>query len=121
MMWAKDAKQLCIWLTIDHSMVPVGFTCYILKDYFGGNKAIFLIAHTIIAPVPLEESKDKHKKINQSYEFTGIHDITTTNTLNKTVCTVKSLILVGNKIVDHSDIVGASPVGTALTTSSFST
>ena len=29
--------------------------------------------------------------------------------------------LVGNKIVDHSDVVGALPVGTAPTTSSFST
>ena len=29
--------------------------------------------------------------------------------------------LVGNKFVDHSDVVGASPVGTAPTTSSFST
>ena len=29
--------------------------------------------------------------------------------------------LVGNKIVDHSDAVGASPVGAAPTTSSFST
>ena len=29
--------------------------------------------------------------------------------------------LVGNKIVDHSDLVGASPVGAAPTTSSFST
>ena len=29
--------------------------------------------------------------------------------------------LVVNKIVDHSDAVGASPVGTAPTTSSFST
>ena len=28
--------------------------------------------------------------------------------------------LVGNKIVDHSNAVGASPVGTAPTTSSFS-
>ena len=28
-------------------------------------------------------------------------------------------ILVGNKLVDHSDIVGASPVGAAPTTSSF--
>ena len=27
----------------------------------------------------------------------------------------------GNKIVDHSDVVGASPVGAAPTTSSFST
>ena len=29
--------------------------------------------------------------------------------------------LVGNKIVDHSDVVGAAPVGAAPTTSSFST
>ena len=29
--------------------------------------------------------------------------------------------LVGNKIVDHSDVVGASPVGAAPTTSSCST
>ena len=28
--------------------------------------------------------------------------------------------LVGNKIVNHSDVVGASPVGAASTTSSFS-
>ena len=27
--------------------------------------------------------------------------------------------LVGNKIVDHSDVVGASPIGAAPTTSSF--
>ena len=31
-----------------------------------------------------------------------------------------SCTLVANKIVDHSDVVGASPVGAALTTSSFS-
>ena len=29
--------------------------------------------------------------------------------------------LAGNKIVDHSDVVGAPPVGAAPTTSSFST
>ena len=32
-----------------------------------------------------------------------------------------SRTLVGNKIVHHSDVVGASPVGAAPTTSSFST
>ena len=32
-----------------------------------------------------------------------------------------SRTLVGNKIVDPSDVVGASPVGAAPTTSSFST
>ena len=33
----------------------------------------------------------------------------------------KRLILVGNKIVDHSDVVGAPPVGSAPTSSPFST
>ena len=32
-----------------------------------------------------------------------------------------SRILVGDKIVDNSDVIGASPVGAAPTTSSFST
>ena len=32
-----------------------------------------------------------------------------------------SRTLVGNKIVDHPDVAGASPVGAAPTTSSFST
>ena len=32
-----------------------------------------------------------------------------------------SRTLVGNKLVDHSDVVGASPVGAAPTTYSFST
>ena len=32
-----------------------------------------------------------------------------------------SRTLVGNKIIDNSDVVGASPVGAASTTSSFST
>ena len=32
-----------------------------------------------------------------------------------------SRTLVDNKIIDHSDVVGASPVGAAPTTSSFST
>ena len=32
-----------------------------------------------------------------------------------------SRTLVGNRIIDHSDVVGASPVGAAPTTSSLST
>ena len=34
---------------------------------------------------------------------------------------VPPLALTGNKFVDNSDVVGASPVGAAPTTSSFST
>ena len=33
----------------------------------------------------------------------------------------KSHTLAGNKIVDHSDVVGTPPIGAAATTSSFST
>ena len=42
-----------------------------------------------------------------------IYDYRKTSNISRT--------LVGNKIVDHSDVVGASPVGAAPTTSSFST
>ena len=43
--------------------------------------------------------------------------------ISKTYCQTSNIsgTLVGNKIVDHSDVVGVSPVGTAPTTSSFST
>ena len=42
---------------------------------------------------------------------------------DRTYCKTSNIrrTLVGNKIVDHSDVVGASPVGAAPTTSSFST
>ena len=43
------------------------------------------------------------------------------NILNYRQVSNISRTLVGNKIVDHSDVVGASPVGAAPTTSSFST
>ena len=48
----------------------------------------------------------------QSFSF-GINVYHKTSNISRT--------LVGNKIVDHSDVVGASPVGAAPTTSSFST
>ena len=46
-----------------------------------------------------------------------------TNMRKKTYRQVSNIkrTLVGNNIVDHSDVVGASPVGAAPTTSSFST
>ena len=47
-------------------------------------------------------------------------DITTRNWGNRQVPNISGT-LVSNKIVDHSDVVGASPVDAAPTTSSFST
>ena len=62
----------------------------------------------------------KFEIANQRYYSIAVNQ----NTLTAT-STIKSLIqvrtLVGNKIVDHSDVVGALPVGAAPTTSSFST
>ena len=46
------------------------------------------------------------------YQFSAMGDIVKTLNLSRTVA--------DNKIADHSDVVGASPVGTAPTTSSFS-
>ena len=46
-------------------------------------------------------------------ERIGNHEYRQTSNISRT--------LIGNKIVDHSDVVGASPVGVDTTTSSFST
>ena len=42
------------------------------------------------------------------------------NSIDRKVSNIRRT-LVGNKIVDHSDVVGASPIGAAPTTYSFST
>ena len=47
------------------------------------------------------------------YVLFWLYDYRKTSNISRT--------LVGNKIVDNSDVVGASPVGAAPTTSSFST
>ena len=51
------------------------------------------------------------------------HTVSMSNKIFETYRQVSNIscTLVGNKIVDHSDVVGASPVGAAPTTSSFST
>ena len=63
-----------------------------------------------------------------NYVFTGVNSGVNSANFNKVVWTTKyrqvsniRRTLVGNNIVDHSDVVGASPVGAAPTTSSFST
>ena len=47
------------------------------------------------------------------YTSIGMSNYHQTSNINRT--------LLGNKIVDHPDVVGASPIGAAPTTSSFST
>ena len=59
-----------------------------------------------------------HQTLNFRGGLANSHDIIS-NRYRKT--SNISRTLVGNKIVDHSDVVGTSPVGAAPTTSSFST
>ena len=55
--------------------------------------------------------------------FTGVNIITAFTTESQYYRKTSNISrnLVANKIVDNSDVVGASPVGAAPTTSSFST
>ena len=59
-----------------------------------------------------------NNKQNAQYLFHWI-----TDDIYKYYCETSNIncILVGIKIVDHSDVVGAPPVGAAPTTSSFTT
>ena len=70
-----------------------------------------------------------HKHNIQCNNFIADHNIDASSVINykqitytyyRQVSNIRRT-LVGNKIVDHSDVVGASPVGAAPTTSSFST
>ena len=51
--------------------------------------------------------------------FSGYEENTMIYYQNRQVSNIKRTF-VGNSIIDHSDVVGASPVGAAPTTSSFS-
>ena len=69
------------------------------KD-FTGDFPLFLIAY-------LSCLQNKNQSTNNTIAYRQVSNISRT--------------LVGNEIVDHSDVVGASPVGAAPITSSFST
>ena len=69
----------------------------------------------VISKVELHSSKGKFTRVTSAinhWEYLLVKYRKTSNIRHT---------LVGNKIVDHSDVVGASPVGAAPTTSSFST
>ena len=73
-----------------------------------------------------EKYKNKNKGKNSIENSSPLYQTYTPTVIqkHKPKITVKpniSRTRVGNKIVDHSDVVGASPVGAAPTTSSFST
>ena len=65
--------------------------------------------HLLLIPEPFNLSP---RKLNICLNFINFEYRQTSN-INRT--------LVGNKIVDHPDVVGASPAGAAPITSSFST
>ena len=57
------------------------------------------------------------------FKMAGVMDTTQNQDIFFLHCKTSNIsrTLVGNKIVDNSDVVGASPAGAAPTTSSFST
>ena len=84
-------------------------------------QSIDIIKHVCSAPAAIEHSI-VHTIVRMNYQWRVILyrnysydclDYRKTYDIRRT--------LVGNKIVDHSDVVGASPVGAAPTTSSCST
>ena len=96
--WLKNTqtrRQWLIWL-------------YTEPDYFISTEMDYFIPadyHGLFYPAPLHPCT--------------LHRSDTLGTYSKT--SNRSRTLVCNKIVDNSDVVGASPVGAAPTTSSFST
>ena len=79
-------------------------------------------SHRQTRPTLSMQNKGKYQSWSDSSQNLNVPDYRIGN-LNSTYCKVSNIrrTLVGNKIVDHSDVVGASPVGAAPTTSSFST
>ena len=84
-----------------------------------------VVPRTVIPKVPLQccaldgqnegDAMDSYTSKGMTLRWKSIEPTTYRKTSNI------RRTLVGNKIVDHSDVVGASPVGAAPTTSSFST
>ena len=76
--------------------------------------------HSIFYQLGSSQIQDAIHNVNISFEIFKIKQF---NILRVKYCQISniSLTLVGNKIVDNSDAVAALPVGTAPTTSSFST
>ena len=73
----------------------------------------FIFQHTYLLLI--------HKSAYRSFCIVGLFEwLPKFNSIYRKTSNI-SRTSVGNKIVDHSDVVGASPVGAAPTTSSFST
>ena len=104
----------CVLSCVCSCLVMVYFT-HILQGYLTGTGAIIPWGQCI--------NSEEHHSIEKYYNQN-------TTKQNKTMCIVYGMYrktsnisrtLVSNKIVDHSDVDGASPVSAAPTTSSFST
>ena len=93
-----------------------------------------LLCHQYKSPVTSGEStvdagQDTIKNLNSNLNPKGMGEVdryqATTNYKGVSTCDLKTFnisgTLVGNKIVDHSDVVGAAPTGDAPTTSEWST
>ena len=75
---------------------------------------VFFFLFWLVSVLKVEHMRSYEFYLNHVYYASG------TNKMYRQVSNIRRN-LVGNKIVDHSDVVGASPVVTAPTTSSFPT
>ena len=91
--WAGVAACLCT-----HESVIVVFI-----SWGGRQHTLFYFIHGIMSPLMTSKRWSSH-----------------TDSIYRQVSNIRRTLVV-NQIVDHSDVVGASPVGAAPTTSSFST
>ena len=94
---AMEILQSC---TLNHIYRHVGWSQFATHVWNGSRAFIYVILSS------------KHFTA-KSCEVTELQDYRQTSNISRT--------WVGNKIADHSDVVGASPVGAAPTTSSLST
>ena len=103
---------VCVWVCV---CVRV---CLFYNMIHGPQKQILFVFLSRNLDFGLEKSWKNHgtffpRFLWEPWKIQHIKDYRKTSSISRT--------LVGNKIVDNSDVVGASPVGAAPTTSAFST
>ena len=99
-----------ILLTFPYFLLLMAHTDVLkIAGVFFKERICFKISYCILRSAPIIHNKHVNKNAHKVRKniYRQVSNISRT--------------LVGNKIVDHSDVVGASPVGAAPTTSSFST
>ena len=114
--WCSKLVLFGMLLPLFHHVVVLkDSNCHFTMPTVMGRWAHYVLLHTFnirVFKCSKNNSSTMEHICNESENVIGSHYRKVSN-IRRT--------LVGNEIVDHSDVVGASPVGAAPTTSSFST